>query len=99
VGLGLALLFFGGLNLFSLTGAFVGFCLALDYTLFARLSPERDALVPNSVFVSAITSGLSFLVLSTSAIEAVQCLGVTVVGSIAMAVLLLAVTRVPNRNQ
>jgi len=96
VGLGLALLFFGGLNLFSLTGAFVGFCLALDYTLFARLSPERDALIPNSVFVSAITSGLSFLVLSTSAIEAVQCLGVTVVGSIAMAVLLLAVT--PKAN-
>jgi len=88
-GLGLVLLAFGSLNLFALAGAFVGFCLALDYTLFARLTPEKEALVPASVMISAATSGVSFCILATSKIEAVQCLGVGVLGSIACSVLLL----------
>ena len=61
-------------NLFHLIGGFLGFCLAVDYALFASKTQRP----PNSVRLSAMTTLVSFGVLASSPIPFASALGWTV---------------------
>lgn len=67
------------LNLFHLIGVMLGYCLSMDYVLFALHAHKKGAPVPRSVGISALTTITAFGVLCLSSIVAVQSLGYTVV--------------------
>jgi len=69
---------FGSLNMFHLLGCFLGGAIALDYALFAVESFSRKEMVPQSVWLSAGTTIVSFMALGFSSIPVVQSLGVMV---------------------
>jgi hypothetical protein len=62
-------------NLFHLLGLFLGFCLALDYGLFALRAREAGTRLAASVTVSAATSAAAFLWLLHSSVPAVRHFG------------------------
>ncbi|HEY4301768.1 MAG TPA: MMPL family transporter [Candidatus Didemnitutus sp.] len=66
------------LNLFHLLGAFLGVCLAHNYSIFTATSAFRGEAPPVSVRMSALTAAASFGVLSLSGIPVVSSLGSTV---------------------
>ncbi|HVU17923.1 MAG TPA: MMPL family transporter [Candidatus Didemnitutus sp.] len=66
------------LNLFHLLGAFLGVCLAHNYSIFTATSAYRSEAPPVSVRMSALTAAASFGVLSLSGIPVVRALGSTV---------------------
>jgi predicted exporter len=66
------------LNLFHLLGAFLGVCLAHNYSIFTATSAYRNEAPPVSVRMSALTAAASFGVLSLSGIPVVRALGSTV---------------------
>jgi predicted exporter len=66
------------LNLFHLLGAFLGVCLAHNYSIFTATSAYRGEAPPVSVRMSALTAAASFGVLSLSGIPVVSALGSTV---------------------
>ncbi len=67
-----------GLNLFHLLAGLLGFCLALDYALFAWEARRRREAPPVSIRVSGLTTLAAFGVLATSRLPAVSALGLTV---------------------
>lgn len=88
------------LNLFHLLGAFLAVCLTVDYLVFALQSRRRDAALPVSVGLSALTTAASFGWLATSGIPAVSALGWTVAPSVLMAwALALGLTAPPSRSE
>jgi predicted exporter len=66
------------LNLFNLLGAFLGVCLAHNYSIFSVTSAYRREPPPASVRLSALCASASFGVLALSGIPAVRALGGTV---------------------
>jgi predicted exporter len=66
------------LNLFHLLGAFLGVCLAHNYSIFSSDSALRGAPPPVPVRLSALCAAASFGVLSFSHIPVVHALGLTV---------------------
>lgn len=80
---------FHDLGLFHLIGILLGFCLCLDYLLFAVESTSNHRSLPVSVLVSMVTTAGVFGLLITSAIPAVQALGSSVVIMLLICLLLL----------
>ncbi|RKX33947.1 MAG: hypothetical protein DRP71_08700 [Verrucomicrobia bacterium] len=80
-----------GLNLFHLLAGLLGFCLSLDYSLFAWESRRRGESPPASVRVSALTTLAAFGVLATSRLPAVASLGITVALIVLVALVLIEV--------
>lgn len=80
----------GELNLFSLIGCFLGAAIGLDYALFGLDALWRGRAIPYSVWLSAATTGSSFLALTTSYIAGVRSLGF-VVAAVTLATLVLIV--------
>lgn len=76
--LGLLGWWLSAVNLFHLVGCILGFCLALDYGLFALTCKQLSERFPRSVHLSAATTFTAFVLLATSSIPAVQALGLTV---------------------
>jgi predicted exporter len=66
------------LNLFHLLGAFLGVCLAHNYSIFSSESAALGAAPPVPVRLSALCAAASFGVLSFSHIPVVHALGLTV---------------------
>jgi predicted exporter len=66
------------LNLFHLLGAFLGVCLSHNYAIFSTENSLRGEGAPPSIRLSAITTALSFGVLSLSQIPVVAALGCSV---------------------
>jgi predicted exporter len=66
------------LNLFHLLGAFLGVCLAHNYSIFSVTSAYRREPPPVSVRLSALCAAASFGVLALSSIPVVHALGETV---------------------
>ena len=66
------------LNMFHLLGAFLGICLAHNYSIFTATSAYRGEPPPVSVRLSALTAAASFGVLALSGIPVVRALGLTV---------------------
>jgi len=77
-----------GLNLFHLLAGLLGFCLALDYSLFAWETRQRRAPPPVSVRISGLTTLAAFGALATSRLPAVSALGMAV-GLIVLVTLIL----------
>lgn len=67
-----------GLNLFHLLAGLLGFCLALDYSLFAWEARRRREAPPASVRVSGLTTLAAFGALAMSRLPAVSALGLAV---------------------
>lgn len=82
----------GHLHLFHLLGAFLGFCLSLDYAIFQKLGQARGH-YPPSIRFSGVTTVGAFGVLTTSAIPAVAGLGLAVLGTVLVALVLLECLR------
>ncbi|MCC5841622.1 MAG: hypothetical protein JJT96_16020 [Opitutales bacterium] len=64
-------------NLFHLLGLFLGFCLALDYGLFALRAREAGNPLAASVTLSAATSAAAFLWLLHASVPAVRHFGLS----------------------
>ena len=77
------------LNLFHLLGAFLGVCLAHNYSIFTATSAYRHEPPPVSVRLSALTAAASFGVLSLSGIPVVRALGSTVALMVVAALLVI----------
>ena len=77
------------LNLFHLLGAFLGICLAHNYSIFTATSAYRGEPPPVSVRMSALTAAASFGVLSLSGIPVVRALGSTVALMVVAALLMI----------
>ncbi len=97
--LGLLSLFGHALNLFHLLGAFLGVCLAHDYTIFTAATAQTRAMPPAAVRVSALTTAASFAVLGFSQIPVVHALGTTVAITVSVTLLALEIeARTPRRT-
>jgi predicted exporter len=77
------------LNLFHLLGAFLGICLAHNYSIFTATSAYRGEPPPVSVRLSALTAAASFGVLALSGIPVVRALGSTVALMVVVALLMI----------
>lgn len=66
------------LNLFHLLGAFLGVCLSHNYAIFSADSASRGTAPPISIRLSALSTAVSFGVLSLSRIPVIHALGLTV---------------------
>ena len=66
------------LNLFHLLGAFLGVCLSHNYAIFSTENSLRGEGAPPSIRLSALTTAISFGVLSLSQIPVVAALGSSV---------------------
>jgi predicted exporter len=77
------------LNLFHLLGAFLGICLAHNYSIFTATSAYRGEPPPVSVRMSALTAAASFGVLALSGIPVVRALGSTVALMVLAALLMI----------
>lgn len=89
----------GGLNLFHLAGALLGFCVTLDYGVFFAGSVRAGGRYPISIRFSALTTAVAFAVLLTSQVEAVRSLGATVALSVVLAILGLELIRPLSSKQ
>ncbi len=78
----------GGLNLFHVLAGLLGFCLALDFSLFAWGPRQSGAPPPASVRVSGLTTLAAFSALALSRLPAVSALGLSV-GLIVLMTLIL----------
>lgn len=77
------------LNLFHLFGAFLGVCLTHNYSIFTATSALRGEGPPISVRLSALTTAASFAALTASGIPVVRALGVTVLGMVLLALVMI----------
>ena len=66
------------LNFFHLLGAFLGICLAHNYSIFSSENSRTGAAPPVPVRLSALCAASSFAVLSSGGIPVVHALGATV---------------------
>ncbi len=73
----------GSLSLMGWIGLILAYCLALDYSAFASVEKERPLA---SVRLSALTTVAAFGILGSSAIPALQTLGLAVASAIVTAV-------------
>ncbi|MEM7672800.1 MAG: hypothetical protein AAF212_05610, partial [Verrucomicrobiota bacterium] len=87
------------LSILSLIGLLLGFCLCLDYALFSQSAADHCARFPYSILVSALTTGMSFGVLSMSTIPAVSSLGSSVFITVIIALTLVYLNFQDCRNQ
>ncbi len=91
--LGFAAIVFDDLNIFHLAGCFLAMALSLDYALFSFDAFNRKRPIPFSVWLSAATTGASFLALNISAISVVRSLGFVVcLNTVITLILLLALS-------
>jgi predicted exporter len=79
-------------NLFHLLGAFLGFCLSIDYSLISNHNHHANLPIPFSVKVSSLTSLAAFGALITSQISAVRDFGLTIFLIIAITLVILLLT-------
>ncbi|MGB0372274.1 MAG: hypothetical protein ACPGN3_13155 [Opitutales bacterium] len=87
------------LSILSLIGLLLGFCLCLDYALFSQHAADHCANFPYSILVSALTTGMSFGVLSMSTIPAVASLGSSVFITVILAIILVYLNFHDCRNE
>jgi predicted exporter len=75
----LSLLSFYGMpvNLFHIFGCYLILGLGMDYSIFSYAEGLKDKISQRSIWLSAITSGVSFGLLGISSIPMVQAFGVT----------------------
>ncbi|QYM79606.1 MMPL family transporter [Horticoccus luteus] len=66
------------LNLFHLLGAFLGVCLSHNYAIFSADAATHGTAPPASIRLSALSTAVSFGVLSLSSIPVIHALGLTV---------------------
>jgi hypothetical protein len=78
-----------GTGLFHVVGAFLAFCIGLDYALFAVIAHRERARMPVSISISCLTTAGVFGILASSQIPAVRALGLSVLAILALTVLLL----------
>ena len=76
------------LNLFTVIGFLLAFCLSVDYAIFSTWQNSHDSAARMSVRLSALTTTASFLVLSFSRIQAVASLGLAVAVTVVIALLI-----------
>jgi predicted exporter len=77
------------LNLFHLLGAFLGVCLAHNYSIFSATSAYRSEPPPVAVRLSALCAAASFGVLAMSSIPVVRALGGTVAAMVLLALVVI----------
>ena len=87
------------LSILSLIGLLLGFCLCLDYALFSQHAADNCARFPYSILVSALTTGVSFGVLSMSTISSVAALGSSVFSTVVFAIIFVYLNFHDCRNR
>lgn len=87
------------INLFHIFGCFLVLGLGMDYSIFAYESNKQDAVSQRAIGISALTTALSFGLLSASSTPMVQAFGVTLLSGTFMSLLLAPLMARLKKNE